>query len=166
MPNRALAEMYRHSLWSTLRLIDACSALTDEQLDTNLPGTYGSIRSTLLHMLGAEDRYVARIHGEQPGPRIEDEPFPGFDTLRASAERSGNALIEIAANLKEDTVLRGTWRGEPYEYPIMTLVIQALNHATEHRTHIGSLMGHQGIEPPDSDGWEYGDQVLAPRKNG
>jgi uncharacterized damage-inducible protein DinB len=166
MPNTALAEMYRHSLWSTLRLIDACEKLTDDQLDRSLSGTYGSIRSTLLHMLGAEDRYVARIRGKQPGPRIEDEPFPGFDALRASAERTGNALIDICENLQEDTVLRGTWRGEPYEYPIMTLIIQALNHATEHRTHIGSLMGYQGIEPPDSDGWEYGDQVLAPRQNG
>jgi uncharacterized damage-inducible protein DinB len=165
MSNRALAELYHHSLWSTLRLIDACEKLTDEQLDTSLPGTYGSIRSTLLHLLGAEVRYVARLRSEQPGPLLEDQAFPGFDALRASAERTGNALVDICENLQEDTILRGTWRGEPYEYPIMTLIIQALNHATEHRTHIGSLMGYQGIEPPDSDGWEYGDQVLAPRKN-
>jgi uncharacterized damage-inducible protein DinB len=163
MPNTALAEMYRHSLWSTVRLLDACEKLTGEQLDTNLPGTYGSIRSTLLHMLGAEERYVARLHGEQAGPRLEDAPFPGFDALRASAERTGSALVDILENLQENTVLRGTWRGEPYELPIMVLVIQALNHATEHRAHIGSLMGHQGIEPPDSDGWEYGDQVLNSR---
>jgi uncharacterized damage-inducible protein DinB len=163
MPNTALADMYRHSLWSTLRLINACEDLNDEQLDTSLAGTYGSIRSTLLHMLGAEDRYVARLRGEQPGPRVEDGPFPGFDALRASAERSGDALVEICENLQEDNILRGTWRGEPYEYPIMTLIIQALNHATEHRTHISSLMGHQGIEPPDSDGWEYSDQVLNSR---
>ncbi|HET9494506.1 MAG TPA: DinB family protein [Chloroflexia bacterium] len=163
MPNTTLAEMYRHSLRSTLRLIDACEKLTDEQLDTSLAGTYGSIRSTLLHMLGAEERYVARIRGEQPGPRLEDSPFPGFDALRASAERTGNALIDICENLREDAILRGTWRGEPYEQPAMTLIIQALNHATEHRTHIGSLMGYQGVEPPDSDGWEYGDQVLNPR---
>jgi uncharacterized damage-inducible protein DinB len=143
-------------------MIDACAALTDEQLDATMPGTFGSIRATLLHMIGAEDRYVGRLKGEQAGPRMEDEPFPGFPALRATAERTGNDLIEIAENLDASTILRGTWRGEPYELPIMVLIIQALNHGTEHRTHIGSLMGYQGIEGPDSDGWAYGEQMLQP----
>src|SRR5688572_30649092 len=116
--------------------------------------------TTPLHPHYAHVRNIPRPRREIPGPHFAEELFNGFDALRASAERTGNALIDICENLQEDTILRGTWRGEPYEYPIMTLIIQALNHATEHRTHIGSLMGYQGTEPPDSDGWEYGDQVL------
>ena len=166
MPNTALAEMYRHNLWSTMRLLDACEKLTDEQLDVTMPGTFGSIRATLLHWLRNEDRYVSFLQGEQPNPRLKVDPFPGFDALRASAERSGTDLVEIAETLQEDPILRTmSDEGEQVELPIMTLIIQALNHATEHRTHIGTLMGYQGIEPPDSDGWEYGDQVLAPQQN-
>ena len=83
---------------------------------------------------------------------------------RIAAELSGSALVEIAENLQEDPILRTmSDEGEPVELPIMTLVVQALNHATEHRTHIASLMGYQGVQPPSSDGWEYGDMVLAPR---
>jgi uncharacterized damage-inducible protein DinB len=164
MTNPAAAEMYRHNLWSTMRLLDACEKLTDEQLDATIPGTFGSIRSTLLHWLRNEDRYVSFLRGEQPNPRLQVDPFPGFDALRESAERSGNDLVEIAENLPEEPILRTkSDEGEPVELPIMTLIIQSLNHATEHRTHIGSLMGAQGVEPPNSDGWEYGDQVLAPR---
>ena len=106
MSNTAAAEMYRHNLWSTMRLLDACDKLTDEQLDTNLPGTFGSIRSTLLHWLRNEDRYVSFLRGEQPNPRLKADPFPGFDALRESAERSGNDLVEIAENLPEDPILR------------------------------------------------------------
>ena len=164
MSNTAAAEMYRHNLWSTMRLLDACDKLTDEELDTNLPGTFGSFRSTLLDWLRNEDRYVSFLRGEQPNPRLKADPFPGFDALRESAERSGNDLVEIAENLPEDPILRTlSDEGEPVELPIMTLIVQALNHATEHRTHIASLMGYQGIEPPASDGWEYGDHVLSPR---
>jgi uncharacterized damage-inducible protein DinB len=164
MPNPATAEMYRHNLWATMRLLDACAALTDEQLDATMPGTFGSIRATLLHWLRNEDRYVSFLRGEQPNPRLKVDPFPGFDALRESAELSGSALVEIAENLHEDPILRTmSDEGEPVELPIMVLVIQALNHATEHRTHIASLMGAQGIEPPGSDGWTYGDEVLAPR---
>ncbi|HET9494507.1 MAG TPA: DinB family protein [Chloroflexia bacterium] len=164
MPNTALAEMYRHNLWATMRLLDACEKLTDEQLDATIPGTFGSIRSTLLHWLRNEDRYVSFLRGEQPNPRLAVEPFPGFDALRASADLSGSALVEIAENLPDDPILRTrSDEGEAVELPIMTLIVQALNHATEHRTHIGSLMGAQGVEPPDSDGWAYGDEVLGPR---
>jgi uncharacterized damage-inducible protein DinB len=164
MPDAALAEMFRHNLWATMRLLDACEKLTDEQLDTTLPGTFGSIRATLLHWLRNEDRYVSFLRGQQPNPRLTVDPFPGFEALRASAERSGSDLVEIAENLPEDPILRTkSDEGEPVELPIMTLVVQALNHATEHRTHIASLIGHQGVEPPNSDGWSYGDEVLAPR---
>jgi uncharacterized damage-inducible protein DinB len=164
MPDTAAAEMYRHSLWSTQRLLDACEKLTDEQLDATMPGTFGSIRATLLHWLRNEDRYVSFLRGEQPNPRLKGDPCPGFDALRESAELSGSALVEIAENLQEDHILRTmSDEGETVELPLMTLVVQALNHSTEHRTHIASLMGAQGIEPPDSDGWTYGDEVLAPR---
>ena len=93
MPNTALAEMYRHNLWSTMRLLDACEKLTDEQLDATMPGTFGSIRATLLHWLRNEDRYVSFLQGEQPNPRLKVDPFPGFDALRESARRSGSATL-------------------------------------------------------------------------
>jgi uncharacterized damage-inducible protein DinB len=160
MSNAAITELYRHHLWSNLRTIEACAALTGEQLDATMPGTYGSIRSTLLHMLRGEDGYVARMVNRPPAPRLEDAPFPGFPALRAAAERTGNELIEVAENLDAGTILRGTWEGEPYEHPIMLFIIQALDHGTEHRTHIGSLMGAQGIEPPENDGWAYDWYVL------
>ena len=51
----ALLELYRHKTWATLRLIKYCQDLTDETLDATIPGTYGSIRETPRHLVGAEE---------------------------------------------------------------------------------------------------------------
>src|SRR6185503_4932910 len=47
-------DFYRQNAWANLQLIEVCSALNDEQLDASAPGSYGSIRDTLVHLVGAE----------------------------------------------------------------------------------------------------------------
>jgi uncharacterized damage-inducible protein DinB len=38
-------------------------------------------------------------------------------------------------------------------------LIQAINHAVDHRSHIATLLSQQGIELPDLDGWSYNDAM-------
>jgi uncharacterized damage-inducible protein DinB len=49
--NGALLSMYRHTTWATLRLIEHCQGLADDHLDATIPGTYGTIRDTLRHLV-------------------------------------------------------------------------------------------------------------------
>ncbi len=155
----ALVELYRHNLWANLRLLDACAVLGDEHLDASAPGTYGRVRDTLVHLFAAEERYVALLSGQRPErPLSERDPFPGFAELREHARRSGEALIEIAGRTGPDVMLRGTWRGEPYEMPAAVLLVQAINHATEHRAHVMTVLSQQGIQPPSLGGWTYGEE--------
>src|SRR5258708_34368069 len=61
-----LSDFFKYNLWANLRLLDTCEQLTDAQLDAVFPGTSGSIRVTLKHMLGAEEGYAARSAGGFP----------------------------------------------------------------------------------------------------
>jgi uncharacterized damage-inducible protein DinB len=36
------------------------------------------------------------------------------------------------------------------------LLAQIINHATEHREQIKSMLSALGVTPPSIDGWEYG----------
>lgn len=56
-----LLELYRHKTWATLRLIEYCQSLADEHLDATIPGTYGTIRETLRHLVGAEESYLSTL---------------------------------------------------------------------------------------------------------
>ena len=54
-----LADCFRYNLWANLRLLDACACLSDSQLDAPAaPGTFGSVRETLMHLFTAEEGYA------------------------------------------------------------------------------------------------------------
>jgi uncharacterized damage-inducible protein DinB len=59
MTENFLAKLFEHNNWANQKIIEACSILNDEQLDA-LPqsATEGSIRSTLLHLVSAQDNYL------------------------------------------------------------------------------------------------------------
>ena len=40
--------------------------------------------------------------------------------------------------------------------PASVILVQAINHATEHRAHATTILTQLGIEPPAIDGWEHG----------
>ena len=71
-----LTDAFAHHAWATLRLIDACSELTAEQLATPVPGTYGSILDTMRHMVASDSWYLFVItDGESALPLLPVQDF-------------------------------------------------------------------------------------------
>jgi uncharacterized damage-inducible protein DinB len=158
--NALLVEFFKHNTWATLRLLDACADLSQDQLDIAVAGTFGQLGATLVHLVAAEETYVARLgEAERPDLSWAEGPFPGVPALRERACRSGEALLAAASREPEGRILRGTWRGERYVIPASTILIQAINHATEHREQVATILTQLAIEPPAMDGWAYGDEA-------
>ena len=78
--------------------------------------------------------------------------------MRERAQRSGAALASLAASAQPTQVLRGVWNAEPYAIPASTILIQAINHATEHRAHVATILSQHGVAPPQLNGWTYGEE--------
>jgi uncharacterized damage-inducible protein DinB len=157
--NDGLVDFYKHNLWANLGLLDACAQLTDEQLHTSAPGTYGPICDTLVHLFRAEDSYLARLTGRQPEDLLRVGDFLGIESLREHAHRSGEGLIAVAGTVVPTDIVRGTYRGEPYELPVMVLLMQSIHHATDHRSQIATILSQLGIEPPDLSVWAYDEEM-------
>src|SRR5215510_7742586 len=75
----------RHDVWATERLLAHVRRLAPDQLELSVPGTYGSVRKTLGHIVGADENYLVRL----TGARLHDQPYPGPDI----------GLDEISAHL-------------------------------------------------------------------
>ena len=158
--NEILADMFRHNLWANQQLLDTCAGLDEVQLNATDPGTYGTVAMTLTHLAGAEQRYVQYLTNLAPDmPVREDASFPGFDALRQALQQSGERLIELARNEEPGRVARTTRRGEPFAIRSELLLIQAINHATEHRTNITTILAQQHIPTPEIDGWSFQDEL-------
>ena len=156
--NDVLVGIFDHNRWANLRLIDACAGLDATQLDQGVAGTYGSIADTLVHLVAAEGRYVAGL-GDRSGRArqvSEEAPFPGVAALRAHAEWSGGWLIDFVGTVEGDPIVEDDWSGEVERLPTSLLLTQAIDHATEHRVQIATILTQLGIEPPEMDGWAWG----------
>ncbi|HKF75676.1 MAG TPA: DinB family protein [Candidatus Dormibacteraeota bacterium] len=155
--NQPLSEIFRYNRWANEQLIEACRALTDEQLDTRAPGTSGSVRELLLHVVGGQQTFVLRTKGRQhEGELGRASAWPGFDVLVELARQSSDQLIAIAEALVEDSEVTLAYRGRGYRYPTSFFLVHAAEHGVEHRTEIKVALAQLGIETPDLDAWYYG----------
>ena len=159
MTSSPLRDAFAHHVWATLRVIDACAALTPEQLETSVPGTFGSIIGTLRHTVGADSWYLFRTGGERTTPIPDgDEERLDLPALRAAME--AHAAIwptVVAGDVDGDAVIVG--RGDDGSESHATMGIrlaQALHHGTDHRSQICTAITAIGIEPPAIDAWDYG----------
>ena len=155
-----LIEAFRYNRWANLHLLDACATLSDEQLQLTAPGTYGTIAATWSHLLSAERRYLARLGGDQAQVSERDE-FPGIAVLKEQASRSGDRLIEIAARIQPDDTIEDKHQGGTYRLHLGVVLIQALHHGNDHRTHVCTILGQHGISYGDMDVWAYGEAIGA-----
>jgi uncharacterized damage-inducible protein DinB len=151
-----LAEMLRYNRWATATLIDACSALSDEQLDFVGSGTSGSVRELLVHLVGAQQTFVLRTEGRQhEGELNRRSDWPGMAALAELAAESSDQLVEIAASLDGGVTVDLPYMGTVYRYPKSFFLVHAVEHGVEHRTEIKLALAQLGIATPDLDGWSY-----------
>jgi len=152
-----LIETFRYNKWANLHLLDVCAALFDEQLQLTAPGTYGTVAATLLHLLAAEQRYLRRLAGTEPEISERDDPAPRLDVLRDHAVRSGDQLIEAAMRITPDETIEEERDGSRYRIHLGVVLLQAMHHGNDHRTHVCTILGHYGIPYGDMDVWAYGE---------
>jgi uncharacterized damage-inducible protein DinB len=156
MARPALHDAFAHHTWATLRLIDACLALSAEQLGTTVPGTYGSILETLRHVVGADASYLFVTTGGARPPIEESEMR--LAELRSTMVEHGAAWSDLLAQNPDldATIVRHRDDGSESHAPMSIRLAQALHHGTDHRSQICTALTTLGIEPPEIDVWAFG----------
>jgi uncharacterized damage-inducible protein DinB len=158
MSRPLLADAFGHHVWATLRLIDSCLALEPAQLETSVPGTYGSILDTMRHLVGADASYLFVLSGGRAAEIEEDRM--DLRELRATMEANGPAWASlVAGDLDPDAVVvRHRDDGSESHAPLGIRLTQALHHGTDHRSQVCTALTTLGVEPPAIDAWDYADQ--------
>jgi uncharacterized damage-inducible protein DinB len=159
MAENILEKLFEHNNWANRRIIRACAALSDKQLDAAPQSvTKGSIRLTLLHLVASQQSYLSLL---TLPVEARSKATPAFAELEQAASSSGEGLLALA---KDEPGQRSQTRlqtNDGYLVDPWVIMIQAINHATEHREQIKSMLSSLGVKPPDIDGWDYGEATKA-----
>jgi len=158
MTENFLVKIFEHNNWANQKIIEACYALRDEQLDAEPHSvTKGNIRETLLHLVSSQAGYLSLL--TLPVESRHYAPLQ-FADLQESARISGEGLLALAQGEQEPFESRLKTRDGFYTEPWVAM-LQVINHATEHREQIKSMLSALGVTPPDIDGWDYGEATDA-----
>ncbi|MEO7664966.1 MAG: DinB family protein [Candidatus Limnocylindrales bacterium] len=155
MTRPLLADAFDHHVWATVRLMDACLPLTEAQLSTFLPGTYGSIIDMWRHIAGGDAGYLSAL----TGGRVSEIEGAGMDlaALRDVMASHGMHWATVIAESRDPDldVIRHREDGTESHAPLGIRLAQALDHGTDHRSQICTALTSLGIEPPDIDAWAF-----------
>jgi uncharacterized damage-inducible protein DinB len=159
MTENFLEKLFEHNNWANLKIIQACSALSDEQLDAEpQSATKGSIRSTLLHLVTSQRGYLSLL--TLPVEARPNTPL-AFAELQESASTSGEGLLALVRDELGKLPKPRLQTTDGFFVEPWVVMLQIINHATEHREQIKSMLSSLGVTPPNVDGWDYGEATNA-----
>jgi uncharacterized damage-inducible protein DinB len=155
MKENILVKLFANNNWANLLIVQTCSILSDEQLDAEpRSATQGSIRNTLLHLVASQRGYLALL--TRP---VEERRggAPAITDLEESLRMSGEGLLELVQDETRSIPQVRLETTDGYYVEPWVVLLQVINHATEHREQIKSMLSALGITPPSIDGWNYGE---------
>jgi uncharacterized damage-inducible protein DinB len=162
MTESILTRIFEHNNWANLGIIRACSRFVDEQLDAApKSATKGSIRRTLLHLVDSQQYYLSLLTGVEPS--FHWDATAPFDELEQAATITGEQPLELARDETGKLPKTPIRTDDGYLNEPWVIMVQAINHATEHREQICSMFSALGVTPQDLDGWSYGEASKAVR---
>lgn len=154
-PESTLVEFIRYNQWANQQVLAACSVLSEGQLTSVIPGTYGSVRETLNHMLRAEAGYINRITGNGPRPPFKEGDQVSIAELATFAEQVGTAFLAVVEAVPPTQNVHEEENGLTMDYQARHLFMQVINHGINHRTDVTTFLNSQGISVPEIDNWGY-----------
>lgn len=157
--NDSLTKLFEHNNWANQALIDACSALTDGQLDAAPPGgAEWTLRHTLTHLVSAQRGYLSLLTLPVEARR---HPPLAFAELGESARASGAGLLVLAQSAPTDPPAELLRTTDGYHVAPWVVMLQAINHAHDHRHQLCGLLRSLGVTPPRLDAWGYAEATGA-----
>ena len=155
MTEHFLVKLFEHNNWANSQIIQACSALSDTQLDAESQSvTIRSIRQTLMHLVTSQHGYLSLLTLPVEA-RIASNP--AFAELQQAASISGAGLVAVARDESGEHLTTQLRTTDGFFVERWVVIVQIINHATEHREQINSMLNSLGVTPPDLDGWTYGE---------
>lgn len=164
MIDETLLRLVRHNTWANLQLLAFCARLPEDQLAWTTPGVYGTVQATLQHTINAEHGYLFALTGENPpGGMLKPGtalPLAGLTTRAASNGERLERVLGLAFEPQRVITRRNGGKATA-----AIIVAQYIHHGSDHRAHVGTILGAHGVEPPlDAQGsgfdlWGYGSTI-------
>lgn len=152
---QTMIEFFQYNHWANQELMGICEKLSDEIITAGIPGTYGSIRDTFVHLLKAEISFLKRIHGAYPEPGFKWDENPSLSQMMAYETILHEALLDTLQHIPATRNVHEEGNGWTFDYQARLIFMSVVYHGIAHRTDITTVLNNKGISLPELDVWGY-----------
>jgi uncharacterized damage-inducible protein DinB len=145
-----LTELAAYNLWANHLLLDLINNLPEEKQKQELPSSYKSIYTTVLHMWTAESIWWQRM-------KLQERFSIPMEEFKGSLKEMSGQLLEQDRQWKEwvsaasEPMLRHEFKyhnskRESFKQPIYQMLLHVFNHGSYHRGQLVNMLRQLGIE--------------------
>lgn len=155
MNKQDILTLYKYNQWTTAKILNAASNVTQEQFLAPASFPHGGLRGTLVHAMFAEWIWRNRWEGISPNYRLKPDDFPTFESLRTRWMEEEGKLMAFVESLTDEKLnskfsYKDT-KGNPLERILWQAMAHVVNHGTQHKTEAAALLTGLGHSPGDID---------------
>ncbi len=148
--------LYDYNYWANARVLQAAANLAPEQFTAPAGLSHGSVRGTLVHILGTETVWRLRCaEGVSLSALPNEKDIPTIEVLRerwlAEEQKMRAYLNSLGDEALNQTVQYKTTKGVPFENVLWNLLAHVVNHGTQFRGEAGVALTTYGHSPGDLD---------------
>lgn len=152
--------MARYNRWQNRGFFEAASTLSDSQRREDRGAFFGSLHTTLAHILWADRVWMNRFAGTPPTSLQDDQgkgpAYANWEGLKSERSQFDDVIVGWADDLEDDWLAADfTWsnvaKTRTATQPAWRLVAHFFNHQTHHRGQAHAILTAFGVEMPDTD---------------
>lgn len=148
--------IFDYNLWTHDRVWDCIMQLSDEQFVQEFDYSTGSIRNHVVHVMSTDDRWLARVAGIELPARLNAADFSTRAAARArwdAIQANNRAFVQSLTETDLDRVVTYDLphRGGIKHDTVWQIIAHVVNHGTDHRSQILSLLYRLGAPTIEQD---------------
>ena len=165
MTTEDIRSLYAYDHWANRRVVAAARLLAPEDFTRDLRTSFGSVRGTLVHILGSKCFWLQLWRGESleevvgREPEWEEARFADVAVLEARwsvEEHDLQLFLEGLTDERLKTRMAFQFvQGQPWEFSLAHLMQHVVNHSSYHRGQVITLLRQLGQAPPATDFLEF-----------
>ena len=165
MTTEDIRSLYAYDRWANRRVVAAARLLAPTDFTRDLRTSFGSVRGTLVHILGSKCFWLQLWRGESleevvgREPEWEEARFADVAVLEARwsvEERHLQLFVQALTDERLKTRMAFEFvPGQPWEFSLAHLMQHVVNHSSYHRGQVITLLRQLGHTPPATDFLEF-----------
>jgi uncharacterized damage-inducible protein DinB len=143
--------------WANQKILEAASALSEDEFGRQVTGSHESVRRTLLHIVRAQTWWLSVLNGKpEVVPLPEGYESMSLEDVKRWFSRSHDDLRAYAGGLTEERLDAEVSAFHPvenkeYRWPSWQSASHLVNHGSHHRAEAGLMLASLGHSPGDLD---------------